>query len=187
MVGILKGEAMKYIIAFVMSLGVWSAGMAQDNPYDTTASMPMGDSITIDQPVVIDVFVVGDEQEASQTEFGKACTMKRQETSDQTDLSSAQAFKMKGKDMRVEKDKNGQERVKFHNDMEALDYHKTKKGKVHYKYNYFKDKNNQVSFKKKKNGKGQGKFQTQSMDEETAALIKQGSIGVERDVSSCMR
>jgi hypothetical protein len=178
---------MKYIIAFMMSLGACLAGVAQDNPYDTTARMPGGDSITIDQPVVIDVFVVGDENQPSQTEFGKACTMKRQESGDQTDLSSAKAFKMKSKDMKVEKNKNGEERVQFHNDLEALDYHKTKNGKVHYKYNYFKDENNQVSFKKKKNGKGQGKFKTKSMNEETAALIKQGGQGVERDVSSCMR
>jgi hypothetical protein len=175
------------MIACIISLGIISAGIAQDNPYENSVTTPARDSITMDQPVVIDVFVVDENKEPGQTEFGKTCSMKKQENEGQTDLASAQAFKMKGKYLKVERKENGEESVKFKNEIEDLDYRKTKKGKVHYKYNYFKDKNEKFSFTKKKNGKGSGKFKTESISEEDNALLQQGTLGVERDVTSCMR
>jgi hypothetical protein len=182
----IKVGAMKYIIAFVFSLGAFSAVIAQDNPYDTMVSAPGADSLRIEQPVVIDVFVVDEENKPAQTEFGKACTLKRQEANEQIDLDSANAFKMKDKDMHVERKVNGEERVKFNNELEALDYHKEKNGAIHYKYNYYKDKNENLSFKKRKNGKGTGKFKTLSESDE-GTLVKRGTMGVERDITSCMR
>jgi hypothetical protein len=184
----IKSEVMKYIIASIFSLGIFSAGIAQDNPYENSVGVPGGDSITINQPVIIDVFVRDDEnKEPGQTEFGKTCTMKRQENQDQADLGSARAFKMKDKDLKVEKKENGEERVKFDNEVEGLVYHKTKKGKVHYKYNYYKDRNENFSYRQKKNGKGYGKFKTGSMEDANNVLMKQRMLGIENDVNSCMR
>jgi hypothetical protein len=176
---------MKYLIACMLLLGVFSAGIAQDNPGYTVS--PGGDSITIDQPVVVDVFVIDENKEAAQTEFGKTCTMKRQQTEGQTDFASAKGFIMKDKDLKVEKKEDGSERVRFDNEVEGLDYHKNKKGKVHYKYNYYKDQNENFTYRKKKNGKGSGKFKTSATTDENSVLMKKGSLGVENDVSACMR
>jgi hypothetical protein len=152
---------------------------------DPDNHLPMGKSQVIDSELLSADNENGSLQKQNQTEFGKTCTLKRLE-SGRADLSSAEAFKMKGKNLKAERKANGEENVKFHNKNEDLNYHQSKNGKSKYKYS-FKDKNTDLKVEKKKSGEGYVLLKSENIEEDASALLDQGSLGVERDIVSCMR
>jgi hypothetical protein len=152
---------------------------------DPNDHLPMGKSQVIDSELLSADNESELLQEQSETEFGKTCTLKRLE-SGRSDLSSAESFKMKGKNLKAERKANGEENVKFHNKNEDLTYHQSKNGKSKYKYS-FKDKNTDLKVEKRKSGEGYVLLKSENIEEDASALLDQGSLGVERDIVSCMR
>jgi hypothetical protein len=242
-----RGGNMKYIIACLISLGIVSAGMAQNysdknigapgkNPsgsksipehssgyYDENAgdipsvdpnsndhfnpNINIMDKVSVKGSVLQDLKAEspvvdindhlsmnssnGNENELmrilGQTEFGKACSMKRKESGEQSDMSSAKSFKMKDKNLKMERKASGEERIKFHNQNEFLVYHQKKNGKSHYKYLH-KEGSSLLRVEKRKSGEGFVILASGNFDNEVSSvLMEQGAFGVERDVNSCMR
>jgi hypothetical protein len=121
-----------------------------------------------------------------QTEFGKACLLKRHGSADLSNASPDKTFKMKDRNLKAERKANGVERIKFHNKNEYMVYHQKKNGKSHYKY-LFKDENSFLRMERRKNEQGFVIYSFKDSDNNLPALIQQGAFGVERDVNSCMR
>jgi hypothetical protein len=150
---------------------------------DPDDHLPMGGSQAIDD----DLLTGHNElQQQGMTEFGKSCSMQRLE-SGHADLSSAESFKMKGKNLKAERKANGEENVKFHNKTEDLKYHQSKNGKSKYKYS-FKDKNTDLKVEKRKSGEGYVILKSENLEQDASALLlEQGALEVGRDIVSCMR
>jgi hypothetical protein len=200
---------MKYIIACLISLGMVRAVMAQDYYDKNNGDYPSVDSRKNDHfdPSLVNdkrknVFVRQDlsarpaanindhlpmEQALNQTEFGKACSMKKMGSGEQSDLSSAKVFKMKDKNLKVERKANGEERIKFHNKNEFLIYHLKKNGQSHYKYLY-KEGSSLVRVEKRKNGVGMVILASGNFENDLPFLLREEAVsGLQREVNTCMR
>jgi hypothetical protein len=126
-------------------------------------------------------------QGLKQTEFGKACSGKRLENGGQSDMSSPKSFKMKDKNLQIERKANGVERVKFHNKNENFVYHQKKNGKSHYKYLSIEGRS-VLLVEKKKSGAGYVILKSNNLENDVPIIFKdQAAFGVERDINSCMR